>query len=158
MTDPTDLKENRTLRLGETSHPYNYINTGVPHVVLTTDDIEGIGVVEMGRALRYHEAFSPAGTNVNFVEPLDNNTITVRTYERGVEDETLACGTGCVAASLVMCLKHQWTSPVNVKTRSNVMLRVHYTFSEGVFSQIYLEGDARVIYHGTLWEEAWEGV
>ena len=157
MTDPTDLKENRTLLLGETNLPYDYINTGVPHVVMMTDDIEGINVVEMGRALRHHEAFSPAGTNVNFVELIGNNTLVVRTYERGVEDETLACGTGCVAASLVMCLKHQWTSPVNVKTRSKVMLRVHFTFAEGVFSQIYLEGDARVIYHGTLWEEAWKG-
>ena len=86
---------------------------------------------------------------------MGNNTIAVRTYERGVEDETLACGTGCVAATLMMCLKHQWASPVNVKTRSNVMLRVYFTFENGVFSQIYLEGDARVIYHGTLWEEAW---
>ena len=156
MTDPKDLKQKGTLLLGGTSLPYDSINTGVPHVVLTTEDIEGIDVVEMGRALRYHDVFSPAGTNVNFVERLGNDTIAVRTYERGVEDETLACGTGCVAASLIMCLKHQWASPVNVKTRSNVMLRVHFRFAEGVFSQIYLEGDARVIYHGTLWEEAWD--
>jgi len=158
MTDPTDLKENRTLLLGETDLAYDFINTGVPHVVTITDDIEGIDVVEMGRALRHHKTFSPAGTNVNFVEIIGDNTIAVRTYERGVEDETLACGTGCVAASLVMCLKHQWVSPVNVKTRSKVMLRVHFTFAGGLFSQIYLEGDARVIYHGTLWEEAWGDV
>ena len=157
MTDPIDLRENRTLLVGETTFHYDFINTGVPHVVLSTDDIEGIDVLELGRAIRYHEIFSPAGTNVNFVEPIGDNSIAVRTYERGVEDETLACGTGCVAASLMMCLKHQWASPVNVKTRSNVMLRVYYTIEEGVFTRIYLEGDARVIYHGTLWEEAWEG-
>jgi diaminopimelate epimerase len=157
MTDPIDLRENRTLLVGETTLHYDFINTGVPHVVLSTDDIEGIDVFELGCAIRYHEIFSPAGTNVNFMEPIGNNTIAVRTYERGVEDETLACGTGCVAASLVMCLKHQWASPVNVKTHSGVMLRVYYTIEEGVFTRIYLEGDARVIYHGTLWEEAWEG-
>ena len=157
MTDPIDLRENRTLLVGETTLHYDFINTGVPHVVLSTDDIEGIDVFELGRAIRHHEIFSPAGTNVNFMEPMGDNTIAVRTYERGVEDETLACGTGCVAASLMMCLKHQWASPVNVKTRSNVMLRVYYTIEEGAFTRIYLEGDARVIYHGTLWEEAWEG-
>jgi diaminopimelate epimerase len=157
MTDPVDIRENRTLLVGETTLHYDFINTGVPHVVLSTDDIEGIDVFELGRAIRYHEIFSPAGTNVNFMEPIGNNTIAVRTYERGVEDETLACGTGCVAASLVMCLKHQWASPVNVKTHSGVMLRVYYTSEEGAFTKIYLEGDARVIYHGTLWEEGWEG-
>lgn len=156
MTDPTDLRENQTLRVGETNFPYDFINTGVPHVVLNTDDIEGIGVVELGRAIRNHEAFLPTGTNVNFVKRMGHNTIAVRTYERGVEDETLACGTGCVASSLIMCLKNQLVSPVNVKTRSNVMLRVYYTFEDGTFTRIYLEGDARVIYHGTLWKEGWE--
>jgi len=158
MTDPTDLRENKTLRVGETSISYDFINTGVPHVVLDTDDIEGVNVFELGRTIRHHEAFLPTGTNVNFVEHMGHNTIAVRTYERGVEDETLACGTGCVASSLIMCLKHRLVSPVNVKTRSNVMLRVYFTINDGAFNRIYLEGDARVIYHGTLWEEAWEGV
>ncbi len=156
MTDPTDLKENRTLRVGETVFHYDFINTGVPHVVLATDDIEGLDVFELGRAIRHHVRFSPAGTNVNFMKPIGDTTIAVRTYERGVEDETLACGTGCVAATLMMGLKHQWTSPVDVKTRSNEMLRVYYTLAGETFSQIYLEGDARVIYQGTLWDEAWK--
>jgi diaminopimelate epimerase len=157
MTDPTDLKENETLLVGGTEVSYDFINTGVPHVVITTSDIERIDVFESGRAIRYHEAFSPAGTNVNFMESLGEHTIAVRTYERGVEDETLACGTGCVAASLMMCLKHQWSSPVDIRTRSKAMLRVYYTFQNGVFTHVYLEGDARVIYQGILWEEAWEG-
>ena len=158
MTDPTDLQENGALLVKGTTLPYDFINTGVPHVVISTGDVESIDVLELGRAIRHHEAFSPAGTNVNFVAPVGDNTIAVRTYERGVENETLACGTGCVAASLVMCLKYQWPSPVNVRTRSNAMLRVYYTFEEGGFTRIHLEGDARVIYHGTLWKEAWEGV
>ena len=158
MTDPVDLKENRTLMVGDANFPYDFINTGVPHAVLSTQDIEGVRVFELGRAIRHHPVFSPAGTNVNFVQTIGDNTIAVRTYERGVEDETLACGTGCVAASLMMCLKHGWPSPVNVKTRSNVMLRVYFTFDGQAFTRIYLEGDARVIYQGILWDEAWEGV
>ena len=157
MTDPTDLRENGKIVVKEERFSYDFINTGVPHVVISTDDVESMDVFELGSAVRYHEAFSPAGTNVNFVERVGDDTIAVRTYERGVENETLACGTGCVAASLMMCLKHQWPSPVNVRTRSNVMLRVYYTFEKGGFTRIYLEGDARVIYRGTLWEEAWVG-
>ncbi len=161
MTDPTDLRENGTLLVGETTLHYDFINTGVPHVVLSTEDIDGedidgIDVFELGRAIRYHEAFLPAGANVNFMEPIGDSTIAVRTYERGVENETLACGTGSVAAALMMCLKNEWASPVDVRTRSGVMLRVYYTLEDGRFTQIYLEGDARVIYHGTLWEEAWK--
>ena len=156
MTDPTNLKENQTLWVGDATFSYDFINTGVPHVVIATRDIERMDVFKTGRAIRYHEAFSPAGTNVNFLESIGEHTIAVRTYERGVEDETLACGTGCVAASLMMCLKHQWSSPVNIRTRSNSMLRVYYTFENGAFTHIYLEGDARVIYHGSLWDGAWK--
>ena len=156
MTDPTDLKADKTLFVGDTHYPYDFINTGVPHVVMRTGNIEEVDVFELGRTIRHHEAFQPAGTNVNFVQSMGNNTIAVRTYERGVEDETLACGTGCVAASLIMCLKNQWVSPIRIKTRSGVKLRVYFTLQDDVFTQIYLEGDARVIYHGTLWKEAWE--
>jgi diaminopimelate epimerase len=158
MTDPTDLNADQSLLVGGSQHPYDFINTGVPHVVMSTDMIEEMDVVELGRSIRHHEAFKPAGTNVNFIQPVGDNTIAVRTYERGVEDETLACGTGCVASSLMMCMRHQWVSPVNIKTRSGVMLRVFFTLKDGVFTQIYLEGDARVIYHGTLWKEAWKDV
>lgn len=157
MTDPTNLRENGTLLVEGTTFSYDFVNTGVPHVVIAARDIERIDVFKLGRAIRYHEAFSPAGTNVNFVETVGNGIIAVRTYERGVEDETLACGTGCVAASLMMHLKHHWPSPVTVNTRSNAVLRVFFSFADGAFTQIGLEGDARVIYHGTLWEEAWKG-
>ena len=140
----------------EITHHYDFINTGVPHVVISTDDIDRIDVFGLGRAIRFHETFSPAGTNVDFMKPIGNKTISVRTYERGVEDETLACGTGSVAAALMMCLKNRWASPVDVRTRSGEMLRIYYTFAEGVFTQVHLEGGARVIYNGILWKEAWE--
>jgi diaminopimelate epimerase len=156
MTDPTGLKSNQTLLMGETRLDYDFMNTGVPHVVISSDDIEGIDAVGLGRVIRNDEIFSPAGTNVNFMQVIGKKTISVRTYERGVEDETLACGTGCVAASLVMALKQQWSSPVDVKTRSGALLRIYYHLADGAFSQIYLEGDARLIYTGILWEEAWK--
>ena len=128
----------------------------MPHAVLAVDDIDAVDVFGLGRAIRYHEVFSPAGTNVNFMQPLGDHTIAVRTYERGVEDETLACGTGSVASALVMGLKKRWASPVDVKTRSGAMLRISFDSREGRFVRVYLEGDARVIYQGTLWQEAWK--
>jgi len=156
MTDPTGLQTNQTLAVGDTTLPYDFINTGVPHVVMPADDIEQVDVVDLGRAVRQHERFSPAGTNVNFVQPIGRNAIAVRTYERGVEDETLACGTGCAAASLMMRLHHHWDAPVEVKTRSGEMLRIYFEEEAGAFRQVHLEGGARVIYTGTLWEEAWQ--
>jgi diaminopimelate epimerase len=155
MTDPTDLREDRSLDLGEKTLQYHFINTGVPHVVIRTDNIEDTDVEHVGRSIRYHENFSPAGTNANFVGLEDPNTVSVRTYERGVEGETLACGTGAVAAALIMAHKDGLTSPVEVRTRSGEFLRVYFKQDSIVFTDIYLEGDARVIYKGELWEEAW---
>jgi len=155
MTEPGGLRLDQSLNLEETSCDYDFINTGVPHVVVVSQDVEVVDVFHMGRLIRYHDAFAPAGTNVNFVQRLDRQEIAVRTYERGVEDETLACGTGCVAAALVTALKHGWVSPVDVLTRSGGILRISFERRDTVFSDVYLEGDARIIYDGMLWEEAW---
>jgi diaminopimelate epimerase len=155
MTDPVGLMLDQSLILEEKSLDYGFINTGVPHVVIDCDDIEEIDVFSTGRSIRFHEVFAPAGANVNFVQRLDRQSIAVRTYERGVEDETLACGTGCVAASIITALKLGWESPVDVRTRSGVILRIYFKGQESTFSEVYLEGDARIIYDGMLWEEAW---
>jgi len=77
------------------------VNTGVPHAVIEVDDLEAAEVFRIGRIVRRHEAFAPAGTNVNFMKTLAPGQIAIRTYERGVEDETLACGTGMVACAIV---------------------------------------------------------
>ena len=82
-------------------------------------------------------------------------TISIRTYERGVEDETLACGTGSIASALVSAFKNKAVSPINVVTRSGGVLSIHFREDNGRFYDIYLEGDARVIYKGELWEDAW---
>ena len=146
LTEPKDWKFNLKVE-GLTVH---FVNTGVPHAVIFVDRIDAVNVKEVGRKIRYHETFQPAGTNVNFVEVRLNNQIVVRTYERGVEDETLACGTGSVASALVAAKLYGLKSPVTVKVRSGEELKVY--FSED-FKKVYLEGDTLWVYDGFLREE-----
>ena len=155
MTEPRDLKTGTILELEGTPTAVGSINTGVPHVVMVVDDIEAVAVVKTGRLIRYHPKFAPDGTNANFVAVDSNGTILIRTYERGVEDETLACGTGNVAAALILAHERGLRSPVLLTTRSGGKLTVHFDAQAGRFQDVFLEGDARVIYRGDLWEEAW---
>jgi diaminopimelate epimerase len=102
--------------------------------------------------MRYHADFSPSGANVDFVS-VDNrekNRIRVRTYERGVEDETLACGTGAVASAIISAEAEHLASPIEVQTRSGEMLRVYFDEVEGNFRNIYLEGKAQLVYEGVI--------
>jgi len=153
---PTGLKLNDSLEMNTGPISISRINTGVPHVVVEVDDIEKAQVVEVGRQIRYHEAFAPEGTNVNFVSYDKDGNLTVRTYERGVEDETLACGTGAIAGAVIMACKSKSPSPVKVKTRSGGFLMIHFKVEEDHFFDVSLQGDARIIYRGELCEEAIE--
>lgn len=155
MTDPTDLKSGVALNLEGTTLRVGHINTGVPHVVVAVEDVDGVDVASTGRRIRYHAAFAPAGTNANFVSFGQAGEIFIRTYERGVEGETLACGTGNVAAALILSHDRGLTSPVTLTTRSGSKLTVHFNRKGDAYSDVCLEGDARVIYRGDLWEEAW---
>jgi diaminopimelate epimerase len=132
------------------------LNTGVPHVVVLTDNLDRVDVVRQGREIRYHRSFAPAGTNVNFASLRDDGVMAIRTYERGVEDETLACGTGSVAGAIIVAKRKKVASPLKVLTKSGAFLKVHFQENNGAFSQVYLEGDARVVYSGTLWRDAWD--
>jgi diaminopimelate epimerase len=154
MTRPLDLHIDDPLPLESGTTLISRVNTGVPHVVLTVDAIETLDVVAQGREIRWHPAFAPAGTNVNFVGRQADGAIAVRTYERGVEDETLACGTGAVAAALISAVRHRWQSPIVVHTRSGGRLTIHFRREGNVFEEVYLEGDARIVYTGELHEEA----
>jgi diaminopimelate epimerase len=156
MTDPTELKIDDTIDLKNGSLSISSINTGVPHVVIVKKQIDDVDIVEMGREIRFHERFSPGGTNVNFVRHITDHTIAIRTYERGVEDETLACGTGAAAGAIVMAHKMKIGSPINVLTQSGGYLNIFYEEKEGKYYDIYLEGDARIIYRAQLWEDAWK--
>ncbi len=155
MTDPADLKVNYTLELENGRLSLSSVNTGVPHVVVAVDNLDDVEVVKLGREIRFHERYAPSGTNVNFICPQKDGTVAVRTYERGVEDETLACGTGSVAAAVVAASRSGTKSPINVMTRSGESLCVYFKEKEGKFYDTYLEGDARIIYKGELWEDAW---
>lgn len=155
MPDPKDIETDFTIELQKGSLSISSVNTGVPHVVVVTDKLDRVDLINQGREIRYHKTFAPAGTNANFISLQDDGSIRIRTYERGVEDETLACGTGSVAGAIIMALLEKIPSPAKMFTKSGVFLKVYFSENNGVFSDIYLEGDARVVYSGVLWQEAW---
>ena len=161
MTQPHGLETDIRLPLEE-GEPLrlHYINTGVPHVVLFVEkepELADLDVFNLGRTLRFHPRFQPAGSNADFAFVHDAHNLSIRTYERGVEAETLACGTGAIASALVAAAKGFVASPVQVKPRSGENLIIHFdTISRdgGVgFSDVCLEGDAKVVYDGHLWED-----
>ena len=154
MPDPRDLRMDIDLSLEEESLAVDFINTGVPHVIVQVQNIEKHPVFEQGRAIRYHPMFSPEGTNANFIKVLDQDLLQIRTYERGVEDETLACGTGSIASVLVSSARGLVISPVRVKTRGGEELKVHFRKENGHFNQVWLEGNTSIVYKAQLDEEA----
>ncbi len=153
LTKPKDFVDQ--LKLEGIPLDASFINTGVPHVVYFVDDVDSIDVKDLGAKTRYHKRFEPEGTNANFAEVLDKSHIKLRTYERGVEDETLACGTGATAAALIGIKKGIVESPVNVVTRSGNILKVYAKIENGEIKNVYLEGDALLTYIGTMTDDAW---
>ena len=130
------------------------VDTGSPHVVVFTNDLAGMPVSEVGRALREHASFAPAGTNVNFVQSLGSGDIAMRTYERGVEAETLACGTGSVASSIIACLEHGMKPPIRVRAFSGDTLIVNFKISKDKITDVVLEGPALSLFTGkTLYDD-----
>lgn len=151
LTDPKEIKLDIPLKVSEANGrpiKVNFINTGVPHVVVFVDGLDKIDVVGIGRAIRWHVRFAPAGTNVNFVEVKNGNLIRIRTYERGVEAETLACGTGSTAAALIFALRNNLDNLVKVQTQSGEILKVYFNNKEGKFKNVWLEGSAKIVYKG----------
>lgn len=138
-----DVKEVKTI-----GNDY-FLNTGSPHYIRFVEDIHQYPVVEEGRKIRYSEAFKPGGTNVNFVELLSDNTIYVRTYERGVEDETLSCGTGVTAAAIATSLKG-YTTSVNIKVKGGDLSVEFKSGQSGTFTEIFLVGPAKMVFEGDL--------
>lgn len=156
MSDPTDIRINVPLRLEDGVHNVGFANSGVPHVVFFVDDLETTDVFDLGQQTRYHNDFKPAGTNANFICIHSQELIEIRTYERGVENETLACGTGSIASAIVSATLGKVKSPVSVKTASGVVLKIHFDLENDEAENVYLEGDARVIFAGELTSEAWD--
>jgi len=131
----------------------HFIRVGVPHVVIPLDNLESAPITEWGRTVRFHPLFQPAGANCNFIKVEGLHALVVRTYERGVEDETLACGTGAVASALIAARLGQVTSPVLVNTRGGEILTVSFQAKDETLSEVFLEGEALVVYRGELWME-----
>ncbi len=150
ISEPKSLRVNFNISIDGIIHKVSFVNTGVPHAVYFVEDIDSTDVKHLGQKTRFHEEFRPYGTNVNFIEIIDSKNILVRTYERGVEDETLSCGTGSVASSLVSGLLKNCISPISVHTRSREILKVYFKKSEGIVSEVYLEGKANLVYDGRI--------
>ncbi len=153
MREPRDIKLDLPITIAKRSIKVNFINTGVPHAVIFVEGIDNIDVVGIGRQVRFYKKFLPAGTNVDFMQILDNNNIKLRTYERGVEDETLACGTGAVAAALIYAIRYPLSAKrkINVHTRGEEILKVDFNNINGKFKDIWLEGKARAVYSGVYY-------
>lgn len=150
MTEPENIKLGLPLKINKRTIRVDFINTGVPHVVIFAEGLDKIDAVSIGRQIRFHKRFLPQGTNVDFVQIIDDNNIKIRTYERGVEDETLACGTGTVAAALIYAIRNRQYAirKVMVQTKSGEILRVEFNRINGKFKDVWLEGKASIVYKG----------
>jgi len=126
------------------------INTGVPHAVIYVPDVDKAMLTTVGPEVRRHAEFGPRGTNVNFVQVLAPNSIRVRTFERGVEGETLACGTGVSAAALISARVHGLTSPVKVRVQGGDDLEVSFREANGSFTDVRLCGPADFCFYGRI--------
>jgi len=155
LPDPRDLQLRLNIPIDGVASEGHFIDSGVPHVVYFVESVEAVNVVQQGRATRYHPLFQPAGVNVNFVEVLDSSTLKIRTYERGVEDETLACGTGAIAAATIATALGKVAPPVALMTRGGIDLGVDFKRDGDVFTNVFLAGDARVVCTGEIPDEAW---
>jgi diaminopimelate epimerase len=150
LTLPRDLRLNQSVSLSVGAETIHSINTGVPHAVLFVADADRAMVQQLGPEIRRHPHFGPKGTNVNFVQRLGPNRIRVRTFERGVEGETLACGTGVTASALVAARLHGFTSPVTVRVHGGDELEVSFRDEGGQFADVRLSGPAEFVFEGRI--------
>ncbi len=149
MTPALDTTINKAIELKSGPAIVHYTDTGVPHVVKFVDDVAQVDIKPEGSELRFHEAFQPRGANVNFAQITDNQII-VRTYERGVEDETLACGTGVTAVAILAHLVHSVGKPVSLKVAGGDTLNVDFNIDGEAITQVTLTGPALSVYTGSI--------
>jgi diaminopimelate epimerase len=148
LTTPKDLRLDMDVPLKSGMARAHSLNTGVPHAVLFVPDADQAMVQDLGREIRFHPVFAPKGTNVNFVQVLGPNSIRVRTYERGVEGETLACGTGVTASALISARVRRFTSPVQVRVQGGDLLEVSWRDAGEGFTEVNLTGPADFVFTG----------
>lgn len=150
MSVPKDLNLRTPLKVHEQELSVHFVNTGVPHAVVVVEDTAKVEVRRVGAALRYHDYFSPKGTNANFIEVQGPRLLAIRTYERGVEDETLACGTGVCAAALIHSALTGATSPVEVRVKGGETLEVGFEKDGDSFKSVTLTGPADFVFEGEV--------
>lgn len=154
LSNPTDYRASIPITVSDIKINVSAINTGVPHTIVYVDNLENINVSKIGGIIRYHSKFKPRGTNVNFAEQISENLVYARTYERGVEDETRACGTGSVAVAIVTYLKanpdikNKKNAKMKVCTTSKEVLEVTFDLIDGDISNVWLKGSAKFICEG----------
>ena len=151
LSDPFDKELKINLDLEGESVTTHSVNTGVPHAVVFVDDLAGLDILRLGSAIRFHEHFSPAGTNANFVHIESPGAIEIRTYERGVENETLACGTGMAASALIYSELHDVDGPVRVRVAGGDVLEIDFERTpDNHFKNVTLLGPAEFTFEGNL--------
>ncbi len=155
MTEPFDYRPDLAITLGDVVREVFFVNTGVPHAVIFMSE-ETVPVATWGRKVRFHELFGSEGTNVNFVWIQEDGSLRVRTYERGVEEETMACGTGVVASAIAAAMKKQRQAPLMVHTSGGDMLTVSFDYDQesAKVTNVYQQGVARRVFAGQLTVEA----
>ncbi len=153
MGDPHDMRWNLVIESEGMSYHAHFLNTGVPHLVFflkSKNELDAFPVEKVGRNFRFHSRFAPAGTNVNFVYSENSDEIALRTYERGVERETQACGTGATAVALTAAHLFGFTSPLKIRVRSNEHLTIWFKKTLDAFSDVTLQGPAQKIEEGVF--------
>ncbi len=150
MSEPKDLRLNIEISAAGKAFVCHYIDSGVPHVVIPVEDIAPVNVCEIGSAVRHHKEFAPRGANVNFLEKRGRGQIAIRTFERGVEDETLACGTGVVASALIFAATEGAESPVGVLVKGGDELQVGFDKHGDRFTNVTLTGPAEFVFEGSV--------
>jgi diaminopimelate epimerase len=158
MPDPRTIRLNTKLSVRGQQVTCHYVNVETPHAVIFIKDIQtphyssvdDLDINGWGKDVRMHPDFSPEGANANFAELLNDGTVKLRTFERGVEGETLACGTGSVATAIVAHLLHNFPPPIRILTKSGEILAVDFTDANGNIRDLSLEGSANILSEGLL--------
>lgn len=151
MGEVTETELDVDIEIDGQVYRVHHTNTGVPHAVLFVENVKEVDVVGLGRKVRFHKRFQPKGANANFVQVTGKNSISARTYERGVEDETLACGTGCAACVVISSLVKGLTPPIAVRTHGGEVLIVDFRKKDDEITQLTLSGPARLVYEGVYY-------
>ena len=150
LSNPQGLELHKKIKLSDGEYEIHNCNTGVPHAVLIVEDADKAYVGKHGAEIRYHADYAPKGTNVNFIQKLGEDSIRVRTYERGVEGETLACGTGVTAAAIIAHHILGTQTPVKVTVQGGDTLEVDFKVNNGQVTDVFLKGPADFTFSGEI--------